>query len=65
MPAGAQALPGNALLSWDFLPMTITNGNNSLSQNLFYWNGQDTDGVPGLTPSRCAIRPHSIGRITG
>src|SRR5437016_3934053 len=36
MPAGAQALPGNTDLSWDFLPMTITNG-NSLSQNLFYW----------------------------
>jgi hypothetical protein len=51
MPAGAQALTGNLPLSWDFLPMTITNGNNSLSQNLFYWNGQDTDGVPGLTPN--------------
>ena len=24
---------------------------NGLSQNLFYWNGQDTDGVAGLTPS--------------
>src|SRR5437879_4782324 len=22
MPAGAQALPGNVVLSWDFLPMT-------------------------------------------
>ncbi len=51
MPAGAQALTGNMPLSWDFLPMTITNGNNSLSKNLFYWNGQDTDSVPGLTPN--------------
>jgi hypothetical protein len=47
MPAGAQALPGSNVLSWDFLPMTI----NDASQNLFYWNGQDTDGVPGLTPN--------------
>src|SRR3954466_15371590 len=52
MPAGAQALPGSTNLSWDFIPMTI---NNSLSQNLFYWNGQDTDGVPGLTPSDVAF----------
>jgi hypothetical protein len=54
MPAGAQALPGNTDLSWDFLPMTI---NNTLSQNLFYWNGQDTDGVPGLTPNDVAFGP--------
>ena len=47
MPAGAQALTGNLPLSWDFLPMTI----GGLSSNLFYWNGQDTDGVPGLTPN--------------
>src|SRR3954470_5041994 len=31
MPAGAEALPGNLDLSWDFLPMTT----NNLSQNLF------------------------------
>jgi hypothetical protein len=53
MPAGAQALPGNTDLSWDFLPMTT----NNLSQNLFYWNGQDTDGVPGLTPSDVVFGP--------
>jgi hypothetical protein len=47
MPAGAQALPGGSVLSWDFLPMKIGN----LSQNLFYWDGQDTDGVAGLTPN--------------
>ncbi len=51
MPAGAQALLGNAIFSWDFLPMTITDGSTSLSQNLFYWNGQDSDGVPGFTPA--------------
>ena len=47
MPAGASALPANQPLSWDFLPMTI----NSLSANLFYWNGQDSDGVAGFTPA--------------
>jgi Dockerin type I domain len=47
MPAGAQALLPGATLSWDFLPMTI----NNLSQNLFYWNGQDSDGVAGFTPA--------------
>ena len=57
MPAGAQALPGNQPLSWDFLSMTITNGNDSLSQNLFYWDGQDTDGMPGLTPNDVKFGP--------
>jgi hypothetical protein len=47
LPANSQPLPASSILSWDFLPMTI----NGLSQNLFYWNGQDTDGVAGLTPS--------------
>lgn len=46
-PADGQPLAGNTDLSWDFLPMTIS----GVSQNLFYWNGQDTDGVPGLTPN--------------
>jgi hypothetical protein len=45
MPVGAQALPPSTPLSWDFLPMTIS----GVSSNLFYWNGQDSDGVPGLT----------------
>jgi hypothetical protein len=53
MPAGAEALPGNTDLSWDFLPMTT----NDLSQNLFYWNGQDTDGMPGLTPNDVVFGP--------
>ena len=57
MPAGAQALPPNEVLSWAFLPMTITNGNDSLSQNLFYSDGQDTDGVPGLTPADVKFGP--------
>jgi hypothetical protein len=47
MPAGASALPANQPLSWDFLPMTI----GDLSANLFYWNGQDSDGVAGFTPA--------------
>lgn len=46
-PADAQPLPGNTELSWDFLPMTI----DGISQNLFYWNGQESDGVPGFQPS--------------
>jgi hypothetical protein len=53
MPAGAQALPASAALSWDFLPMTI----NGATRNLFYWNGQDTDGVLGLTPDDVAFGP--------
>jgi hypothetical protein len=53
MPAGAQALLPGAILSWDFLPMTI----NGRSQNLFYWNGQDSDGVPGFTPADVQFGP--------
>jgi hypothetical protein len=45
MPVGTQPLPPSTPLSWDFLPMTI----GGMSSNLFYWNGQDSDGVPGLT----------------
>jgi hypothetical protein len=53
MPAGAQALLPGAVLSWDFLLMKI----NGRSQNLFYWNGQDSDGVPGFTPSDVQFGP--------
>jgi hypothetical protein len=53
MPAGASALPANQPLSWDFLPMTI--GNHSA--NLFYWNGQDSDGVSGFTPADVKFGP--------
>jgi hypothetical protein len=53
MPAGAQALLGATDLSWDFLPMTI----NGVAQNLFYWNGQDTDGLPGLTSNDVSFGP--------
>jgi hypothetical protein len=45
LPFGSQSLPSSTPLSWDFLPMTI----GGVSSNLFYWNGQDSDGVPGLT----------------
>ena len=53
LPAGSQALPGNAPLSWDFLPMTI----DATSQNLFYWNGLESNGMPGLTPEDVAFGP--------
>lgn len=53
LPAGSQALPGNTPLAWDFLPMTI----DTVSQNLFYWNGMETDGLPGLTPNDVAFGP--------
>lgn len=50
MPAGASALPGNAPLGWDFLPMKI----DGVLSNLFYWDGagsgaQDVDfgDLPG------------------
>ena len=35
MPAGAEALPANTDLEWDFLPMMI----DGTAANLFYWNG--------------------------
>ena len=47
LPAGTQALPGNAALAWDFLPMTIA----PRTANLFYWNGLESDGSPGIMPS--------------
>jgi hypothetical protein len=53
LPAGSQALPGNTSLSWDFLPMRI----NDVWHNLFYWNGMETDGMPGVTPSDVAFGP--------
>jgi hypothetical protein len=45
LPAGSQALPGNSGLGWDFVPMTIA----PFQSNLFYWNGLESDNVPGLT----------------
>jgi hypothetical protein len=44
--AGSQALPGNTALAWDFLPMTI----ETARSNLYYWNGLESDGLPGITP---------------
>jgi len=46
LPPGGQALPGNASLGWDFLPLVV----GDLTANFFYWDGQETDGMPGLTP---------------
>jgi dockerin type I repeat protein len=45
LPIGSQALPGNMALAWDFLPMTIA----PQKANLFYWNGLESDGSPGIT----------------
>jgi hypothetical protein len=53
LPEGSQALPGNEPLSWDFLPMMIDDD----SRNLFYWNGLESDDVPGLSPDDVAFGP--------
>lgn len=45
MPAGTQPLPANTALSWDFLAMAIA----PQKSNLFYWNGLESDGQPGIT----------------
>ncbi|MCG8448499.1 MAG: hypothetical protein MI725_02830, partial [Pirellulales bacterium] len=44
MPAGAEALPANADLEWDFLPMKI----DDTAANLFYWNGTGSVQFGGL-----------------
>ena len=38
IPPGASALPGNADLSWDFMPMKV----DGFTSNLLYWNGAGT-----------------------
>jgi len=53
LPPGSQALPGDAALSWDFMPMTI----DDVWQNLFYWDGLESDGMPGLTPDDVVFGP--------
>lgn len=45
LPPGSQALPAVTNLSWDFLPMKI----GSVTSNLFYWDGSESDGQPGLS----------------
>jgi hypothetical protein len=52
-PVGSQAPPASTALNWDFLPMTI----DGLSQNLFYWNGLRSDGLPGTTPDDVDFGP--------
>ena len=47
LPFGSQALPGEAAFDWDFWPMRI----DDLTTNLFYWDGAESDGLPGLTPN--------------
>jgi hypothetical protein len=53
LPAGADALPPNAPLGWDFSTMRV----DDLAANLLYWNGADADGVPGLTSSDVRFGP--------
>ena len=53
LPAGSQALPGSAALAWDFLPMTIEQSKS----NLFYWDGIESDGMPGITPDDVRFGP--------
>ncbi len=53
LPMGSQALPGNTALAWDFLPMTVA----PLRANLFYWNGLESDGLPGITPGDVHFGP--------
>jgi hypothetical protein len=53
LPPGVEALPGDAVLGWDFSPMRIDN----LAANLFYWNGADSDGVPGFTSDDVRFGP--------
>lgn len=45
MPSGTQSLPANTALGWDFLTMRIAPSKS----NLFYWNGLESDGLPGIT----------------
>ncbi len=53
LPAGSQALPPGATLSWDYWPMRI----NNVSSNLFYWNGKDSDGNASFKPNDVHFGP--------
>jgi hypothetical protein len=62
LPSGSQALPGGTELGWDFWPMRV----DDVKSNLLYWNGMDTDGVPGFTPDdvRFGLPPTTEYRIS-
>lgn len=48
--SGPEALPGNADLKWDFLPMTVDSGTHSGYQsNLLYWDGVGSE--PNFGPT--------------
>jgi hypothetical protein len=53
LPAGVSGLPANTPLGWDFSSMRI----DDLASNLFYWNGAESDGVPGLTSDDVRFGP--------
>jgi hypothetical protein len=47
LPPGSSALPGNADLFWDFVPMKV----GAVTSNLLYWNGA------GTTPADVSFGP--------
>lgn len=51
LPPGSKPLPAVTNLSWDFLPMAI----GSAMSNLFYWDGSESDGQPGLSTGDVAF----------
>jgi hypothetical protein len=61
LPAGVGGLPGDTPLGWDFSPMRI----GDMAANLFYWNGADSDGVPGFSANdvRFGATPSATYRL--
>lgn len=50
--AGPDALPGNADLGWDFLPMTVDSGPHAgFASTLLYWDGLGEEPTFGPTPT--------------
>lgn len=49
---GADAVPGNAELRWDYLPMTVDTGPHAgYESTLLYWDGESTIPEFGPTPT--------------
>ena len=53
LPAGSEALPSGAPLAWDFLSMRL----EPQRTNLFFWDGLESDGQPGITAGDVAFGP--------
>ncbi|QDT68491.1 hypothetical protein MalM25_14140 [Planctomycetes bacterium MalM25] len=50
--AGPDAVPGNAELRWDFLPMTVDDGSHAgYESTLLYWDGEGAVPEFGPTPT--------------